>query len=117
MESGIKSDDDSTISPLIKEEEIDATLSGNESDVETMSTEMLEDICDVSQSHPSVNMREACYKIRNCIKRSQVEWKLALLSMQNMVKGSHKVFKAVVTDISQILPILVESGSKSYYFI
>ena len=33
--------------------------SGDESDDEPMSTEMLEDICDGSKSHPSVNMIEA----------------------------------------------------------
>ena len=27
--------------------------------------EMLEDICDRIQSHPNVNQREACYKIRD----------------------------------------------------
>ena len=34
-----------------------------------------------------------------------------------MGKGLHKNFKAVVTDISQVLPILGESGSEVSYFI
>ena len=34
-----------------------------------------------------------------------------------MGKGLHKVFKAVANDISQILPIFGESGSKHFYFI
>ena len=34
-----------------------------------------------------------------------------------MVKGLHKLFKAVVNYILQILPILGESGSKVFYFI
>ena len=34
-----------------------------------------------------------------------------------MVKGLHKVFKAVVNDILQVLPTLVESGSEVFYFI
>ena len=38
---------------------MDAMSSGNESDNEPMSTEMLEDICDGSQSHPSINSRDA----------------------------------------------------------
>ena len=42
---------------------------GNESDVESMSTDMLEDIRDGSQSHPIINRREAHYKIHNCIKK------------------------------------------------
>ena len=34
-----------------------------------------------------------------------------------MGKGLHKVFIAVVDDISQVLPILGESGSEVSYFI
>ena len=45
--------------PLIREEEIDMMSSVDESDDEPMSTDMLEDICDGSQYHPSVNTREA----------------------------------------------------------
>ena len=65
-----------------------------------MSTDMLEDIRDGSQSHPSINRIEARYKIRDCIKQRQLEWKGALLSTQNMGKGSNKLFKAVVNKIS-----------------
>ena len=56
-ESGNKYDDDSTIPPLIIEEEMDVMSSGNQYGAETMSTDMLEDIHDGSQSHPSVNWR------------------------------------------------------------
>ena len=42
--------------------------SGDDSDDEPMSTEMLEDIRDVHQSHPNVNRREARYKIRDRVK-------------------------------------------------
>ena len=70
--------------------------SGYEYEDEPMSTEMLKDICDGSQSHPSVNRREACYKICDNIKRKQTEWKGALLSTRNMSKGLHKVFKTSV---------------------
>ena len=34
-----------------------------------------------------------------------------------MGKGLHKVFKAVVNEISQVLPILGESGSQVSYFV
>ena len=44
---------------------MDAISSGNESDAEPISTDMLEDIRDGSQSHPRINGREARYKIRN----------------------------------------------------
>ena len=83
--------------------------SGNESDDEPMSMEMLEDVRDSSQSHPSINRIEARYKIRDCIKRVQAKLKGALLSTRNLVKLLHKVFKAVVNNISQSLPILGES--------
>ena len=55
--------------------------SGDEYDAETMSTYMLEDICDRSQSHPIMNRIEACYRISYRVKQRQEEWKGALLSM------------------------------------
>ena len=61
-----------------------------------MITEMLEEICDVSKSHPNVNRREACYKIRDTIKQRQTEWRGSLLSTQNMGKVLNKKNKAVV---------------------
>ena len=67
--------------------------SGDESDYEPMSTEMLEEICECSQSHTIVNRREACYKICDRIKQSQLEWKGVLKPTRNMGKGLHKVFK------------------------
>ena len=42
--------------------------SGDESEDEPMYMDMLEDICDGSQSHPSLNRREARYNICDCIK-------------------------------------------------
>ena len=76
--------------------------SGNESDHDLKSTEMLEDICDGSQSHPNVNRREGGYKIRNIIRQRQLEWKGAFKNTQNMGKGLHKVFNTVVNEILQI---------------
>ena len=69
-EIGNKSDENLTLPPLITEEEMDNMSSGNESDAEPMSMDMLEDIRDGCQSHPSINRREACYKICDVIKRS-----------------------------------------------
>ena len=43
--------------------------SGDESDHDLISTEMLKDICDGSQNHPNVNIREERYKIRDCIRQ------------------------------------------------
>ena len=71
--SGDKSDDDSIIPPIISKEEIDAMDLCNEYEDEPMSTEMLEDVYDGSQTYPRVNMREARYKIRDRIKQRQSE--------------------------------------------
>ena len=103
--------------PLISVEETNALDSGDESDDEPMSTEMLEDICDGIQYHLNINRREARYKIRDCIKQIQLEWKGGLKTTQNMSKGLHKVFKTFVKEISQDLPPLVESGSEIPHFI
>ena len=86
--------------------------SGDESDHYLISMEMLEKICDGSQSHPNVNQREACHKIHDHIRQRQSEWKGALLSTRNMGKGLHKVFKTIVKGISRYLSPLGESGLK-----
>ena len=51
---------------LFSVENLDAMDYGNELDYDHISTEMLEDIRDRSQSHPNVNRRESHYKIRDC---------------------------------------------------
>ena len=45
--------------------------SGDESDHDLISTEILESIRDGSQTHPNVNRREARYKIRDHIRHRQ----------------------------------------------
>ena len=45
--------------------------SGDESDHDIISTEMLEDIRDGSQTHTNVNIREARHKIRDSIRQRQ----------------------------------------------
>ena len=57
MESGNESNDNSIISPIISEEEMDVMDSGDESDDEPMLKEILEDIRDWSQSHLDINKR------------------------------------------------------------
>ena len=63
--------------------------SGNESDNDLISTEMLENIRDRNQSHMNVNQREARYKILDRIRQRQPEWKGALKDTKNMGKGLH----------------------------
>ena len=62
----------------MSEQDMDTINSGDESDHDLISEEMLEDIRDGSQTHPNVNIREARYKIRDRIRQRQPEWKGAL---------------------------------------
>ena len=50
---------------------MDAMDSGDESDHDLISTDVLEDIRDGSQSHPNFNKIEARYKIRDRIRQRQ----------------------------------------------
>ena len=50
-------DDDTIIPPMLIEEDMDSMDSGDESDHDLISTQMLEDIRDRSQSHPNINQR------------------------------------------------------------
>ena len=45
--------------------------SGDDSDHDLISTEMVEDIRDGSQTHPNVNRTETRYKIRDSIRQRQ----------------------------------------------
>ena len=111
-ESGDKYDGNSIIPPLISEEEMDTMDSGEDSDDEPMSTDMLEDICDGSKYHSIMNRRESRYKINDHIKQIKMEWKGALLSMRKMCTVLHQVFKAVVNDISQVYQFWVNLAYK-----
>ena len=53
---------------MTSEQYMDAMTSGDDSDHDLISTEMLENIHDGSQSHSNVNQREAGYKVRGHIK-------------------------------------------------
>ena len=57
------------MTPLLGEEEMDAMDSVDESDNEPMSTHMLEEISDGSQSHLNVNRIESRHKMCDSIKQ------------------------------------------------
>ena len=95
---------------------MDTMNSRDESDDDPISTEMLEYIQEGSQLHLKVNRREKHYKTRDCIEQRQLERKGALKATRNIGKGLHKLFKAVVREILQDLP-LGESGSEITHFI
>ena len=54
----------------MREQDMDAINSGDESDHDLIFMEMLEDILEGSQTHLNVNRREARYKIRDRIRQS-----------------------------------------------
>ena len=56
---------------MMSKQDMYAINSGNESDHDLISTEMLEDICDGSHTHPKVNRRESHYKIHDSIRQRQ----------------------------------------------
>ena len=71
-ESGDESDSKSI---MMSKQDMENLDSNEQSNHDIISTEMLEDIHDGSQTHPNVNIREARYKIRYCIRQRQSEWK------------------------------------------
>ena len=71
-ESGDKYDDDSIIPSLISKEEIYAMDSGDESNNDIISTDMIEDMRGGIKSHRNLNQRESRYKIRDSIR--QYNW-------------------------------------------
>ena len=102
---------------MMSKQDMENLDSGEQSDHDLISTEMLEDIRGGSQTHPNVNRREARYKICDRISQRQSDCKGALKATQGMVKGLHKVFSTLVKEISQELTPLGESGSEFSHFI
>ena len=79
-ESGDEFDNESI---MMSEQDTENLDSSDESDNDLISTDMLQDIRDGSQTHPNVNRREARYKIRDNIRHRQSGWKIALKSKQS----------------------------------
>ena len=107
-EIGDESDNKSVI---MSKQDMGAMNSGDESDHDLISTEMLEYICDGSQTHPNVNKR------RDRIRQRKSEWKGALKVTRSIGKGFHKVFSTVLKEILQELTPLVKYGSEVSHFI
>ena len=102
---------------MMNEQYMENTDSNEKYEHDLVSTEMLEYICDGSQTHPTVNKREACYEIRDCIRRKGLQWKGALKATRNTGKGLHKVLSTTVKEILQELSNFGESGSEVSHFI
>ena len=113
-ESGDESDSESII---MSEQDMENLDEKEEFDDDHISTETLHDIRDGNQTHPNIDKREARLKIRDHIKKKKSEYKGALKATQKMVKGLHKVFSTIVSEISQELTNFRESGSEVSHFI
>ena len=82
-ESGDESNSESL---MMNEQDMENIDSNENSDRDLISTEMLEDISDGSQTYPTINKREARYEIRDRIRRKELQWKGALKATRNMGK-------------------------------
>ena len=102
---------------MMNEQDMENIDEKEKSDHNLISFETSEEIHDGSQTHLKVNKREARCKIRDRIKQRQSEWKGALKATRNMGKGLHKLFSAIVSEISQELNNLGESCSEVSHFI
>ena len=102
---------------MMSKQDMENLDSDEKSDHDLISTEMLEDIRDGSQTHPNVNKREARYKIRDRVRQKESQRKGVLKATQIMGKGLHKVFSTTLKYIYQELTALGESGSEVSYFI
>ena len=91
---------------MMSEQDMENLDSNENTDHKIISTEMLEDIRDGSQTHPTVNKRGARYEICDRIRRKELQRKGALKATCNMGKGLHKVFITTVKDILQELATL-----------
>ena len=72
---------------------------------------------DGNQTHPKINKRESRMAIRDRIKQNKLQWKGALRATHKMVKGLHRVFGTIVSEISQELTNFGETGSEVSHFI
>ena len=78
---------------------------------------MLQDIRDGNRTHPEINKRESRMAIRDRIKQNKSEWKGELRATHKMGKGLHRVFRTIVSEISQELSNFGETGSEVSHFI
>ena len=81
---------------MMNKQDMENLYSNDKSNHDLISTERLEDIRDRSQTHPTINKREARCEICDRIKQRKSEWKGALKATRNMGKCLHKVFNTIV---------------------
>ena len=99
-----ESDDESdSKSMMMSKKDIENIDEKEKFDDNLISTEMLYDIRDGNQTHPNIDKRETRLEIRDRIKQKKSECKGVLRCTRKMGKGLHKVFRTIVSEISQEL--------------
>ena len=88
---------------MMSKQDMDAINSGEKSDHDLISTEMLEDICDGSQTHTNINKRESLYKIWNRIRQRQLEWKVAFKNLREAWENLVQKFPISFQNIETLL--------------
>ena len=79
----------------MNEQDMENIDSNEKSDHDLISLETLEDIRDGSQTHRTVNKREARCKIRDRVRQRKLEWKGALKATRNMGKGPLRMARQI----------------------
>ena len=77
----------------------------NNSDEKYISMDDPEDIRDGNYVHPNIHARYSRFKIRDGIRHVHSKWKGAEISSKMMGKGLHSVFKAIVKELNNSLPV------------
>ena len=103
-ESGEESDSESI---MMNKQDMKNIDSNEKSNHNLISTEMLQDICDVSQTYPNINKKEARYEIRDRVRQRQLEWK-------GVLRATHKmVIKDIINkDVDPTTPHKLATGTK-----
>ena len=76
---------------MMSEQDMDDINSGDESDHDLISTEILEDIRDGSKIHPNIKRREARYKIRDRIRQKTTRMERSVKSYVKQGKSFTQV--------------------------
>ena len=91
---------------------MNAMSSVNESDSEPMSTDMLEDVRDGSQSRPIINRIYACYKIRDNLNKGEKNGKEHYYQHGKWVKFCTEYLRLLLMNFQKHYQFLVNQAQK-----
>ena len=82
---------------------IDESYTDDDYDNGSISKKNLKDIRDGNKIYPELDARDARFKICDCIRKNQNEWKGSELSANITGKCLHKIFKAFINELNNAL--------------